>query len=398
MGTATIRRVLDKQVGVDTKPPTITISGAANGATYYLPVSLTISYSVTDTVDPNPSVNANYPSGTVFDSEGSYSVVVTGKDCAGNQDTKSLSFRIAQRPRPDDTYSISDGKPTSITSDPFAKVAVLNRGLVGSLASILSGLKETYAVINLPLDPEALAQYPLLIIPSDGLSGLDNSPSFKAALQQYAENGGVVLSFTQERGYMLDTLPGDWQGVGYLEENGCQTYAGGIENQHVFFSGQDSVYIDANVDGYFTTWPKEGKVLVRRTKNAMPCLVSYPVGQGIVLASTLYSDYGFISGQINMDEKRLIRDIISWAKDIITPINSYAPYALVKETVQIRNKSDVVASSVTYTFYDADKKPVQTVDETIAEPLAPGARTARGRFPISFPRTVPSESTGSSTS
>lgn len=64
--------------------PTITISGAANGSTYYLPVSLTISYSVTDDKDPNPTVNANYPSGTVFDSEGSYSVVVTGKDCAGN--------------------------------------------------------------------------------------------------------------------------------------------------------------------------------------------------------------------------------------------------------------------------------------------------------------------------
>ena len=61
-------------------PPTITISGASNGATYFMPVSLTITYSVTDDKDPNPTVTANYPSGTVFDSEGSYAVVVKGKD------------------------------------------------------------------------------------------------------------------------------------------------------------------------------------------------------------------------------------------------------------------------------------------------------------------------------
>ena len=44
-------------------PPTITISGASNGATYFMPVSLTITYSVTDDKDPNPTVTANYPSG-----------------------------------------------------------------------------------------------------------------------------------------------------------------------------------------------------------------------------------------------------------------------------------------------------------------------------------------------
>lgn len=381
-----VKNSFDKQYkfAIDKTPPTITISGASNGATYFMPVSLTITYLVTDNVDPNPTVNANYPSGTVFDSEGSYTVVVTGKDCAGNEDTKTLSFRIARRPRPDDTYSISDGTPTSITSDPFAKVGVLNRGMIGSLASILNNLKESYAVVDLPVDITSLQKYPLLIIPSDGFNGLETSQSFKDALMQYVQNGGVILSFTQERGYMFDTLPGDWQGVGYLEENGCQTYAGGIENQHVFFSGQDSVYIDANVDGYFTAWPKEGKILVRRTKNAMPCLISYPVEQGIVLASTLYSDYGYISGQINLDEKRLIRDIVSWAKDIVNPINAYNAGTLVKETVQIQNKSDIDAYSVTYNFYEPDKKLVYKYDETIASPLAPG-QYAQGNLTYQLP-------------
>ncbi|MFA4827887.1 MAG: hypothetical protein WC855_02360 [Thermodesulfovibrionales bacterium] len=374
------------EIKPDTTPPTITISGASNGATYFMPVSLTITYSVTDDKDPNPTVNANYPSGTVFDSEGSYAVVVKGKDCAGNEDTKTLSFRIARRPNPDDTYSISDGTPTSITSDPFAKIGVLNRGLIGSLASILNNLKESYAVVNLPVDITSLQKYPLLIIPSDGFNGLETSQSFKDALMQYVQNGGVILSFTQERGFMFDTLPGDWQGTGYLEENGCITYAGGIENQHVFFSGQDSVYIDANVDGYFTAWPKEGKILVRRTKNAMPCLISYPVGQGIVLASTLYSDYGYISGQINLDEKRLIRDIVSWAKDIINPINAYNAGNLVKETVQIQNKSLVDAYSVTYKFYEPDKNLVYTFEEPITNVLVPG-QYGQGALTYQLPST-----------
>jgi len=361
----------------DTTPPIITLSGASNGATYFMPVSLTVSYSVTDDKDPNPQITfASHPSGTVFDSEGSYTVTVKAKDCADNEATETLSFRIARRPRPDDNYNISDGTPSPIHSDPFAEIGILNRGLIGSLCSILTNLGETYTVIDLPIDAAELQSHPILIIPSGGLTGLEDSQSTKDALEEYVQNGGVIFSLSQERGYLFNVLPDEWQGAGYLEEDGCLTWAGGIENQHVIFSGQGSVYINANADGYFTGWPQDGTVLVRRTKNALPCLIEYHLGEGIILGSTLYSDYGYLSGQLNLAEKRLIRDIVSWGKDADTPINAYNIGDLVEETATVMNQfGEEDAYSVTYAVYDPDKNEVYTYEETLAEVLPSGQYT-----------------------
>jgi hypothetical protein len=355
----------------DTTPPAISITGASNGAIYYMPTSVTINYSVSDDKDPNPQITfASVPSGTVFDSIGSYSVSVNAQDCAGNTASESIRLRIAHRPRPDDNKNLSDGTPSPIISDPFAQVAVLNKGLVSSLCTILKNINESYAIIDLPANLEALSKHPLLLIPSGGFTGLDNSPSLKKLLKEYVENGGLLVSFTQERGYQFDILPDAWEGAGYQEEEGCLSYAGGIENQHVIFSGQNSVYIDANVDGYFTSWPENGTVLMRRTKNSMPCIIHYDMGDGTVLATSLYSDYGYLSGQINADEKKLIRDIISWGKDIETPINSYLAGEQVEETITIANTAGGVdAQAVEIMIYDPDGNLIDSYEETLAAAL-----------------------------
>lgn len=373
-------------IEVEENPPTITASPGSG--TYFVPVSLVLNYSVSDDKDPNPQITfASHPPGTVFDSEGIYTVTIKAKDCADNEATKTLTYRLTRRPRPDENYNISDGTPTPILSDPFAEIAVLNRGLIGSLCSILTSLGEAYTVIDLPIDLAVLEEYPMLIIPSGGLNGLESSQSLKDALEQYVQDGGVIFGLSQERGYLFDILPDDWQGAGYLEEDGCLTWAGGIENQHVIFSGQGSVYINANADGYFTSWPQDGTVLIRRTKNALPCMILHNLGEGIILASTLYSDYGFLSGQLNLAEKCLIRDIASWGKDVDTPINAYNVGDLVSETVTIMNQyGEDEAYSVTYTVYDPDKNQVYSYEETLEEVLPPGQYTERA-FAYQLPDT-----------
>lgn len=49
--------------------------------------------------------------------------------------------------------------------------------------------------------------YPVLIIPSGGLYGLDGSDVFKANIEQYISNGGTVVVLSQQHGYEFNALP-----------------------------------------------------------------------------------------------------------------------------------------------------------------------------------------------
>lgn len=104
-------------------------------------------------------------------------------------------------------------------------------------------------------------------------------PTFKSKLEQYVNNGGTLIVFTQQHGYEFNALPGgNVSGYGWLEDQSCQHASIGIATYHPILSGQDSVTSDANVDGYFTKYPKNATILLSRTKNGMPAMLMYEFG------------------------------------------------------------------------------------------------------------------------
>jgi hypothetical protein len=76
---------------LDKIPPTILISPPGNVASN---VPITMTYSVTDDLDRNPIVTSNYPSLTVFDKNGVYTVTVEAEDHTGNKASKSITITL----------------------------------------------------------------------------------------------------------------------------------------------------------------------------------------------------------------------------------------------------------------------------------------------------------------
>ncbi len=144
------------------------------------------------------------------------------------------------------------------------------------------------------------------MIPSGGLYGMDSSSSFRKQLADYVQNGGTLICFAQQHGYEFNALPGGRvSGYGWNEDQSCHTNAAYIDTYHPVFAGQGNANLDASVDGYFTNWPDDATILLRRTKNGMPAMIAYPYGNGWVVASSLYSDWSYAHGGITRDETEL---------------------------------------------------------------------------------------------
>jgi len=136
------------------------------------------------------------------------------------------------------------------------------------------------------------------------------------------------------------------------------------------FAGQDSANLAANVDGYFTNWPSNATILLRRTRNSMPAMIAYPYGSGWVVASTLYSDWSYGHGGITGYETALIRDLISWAKSPDREIKEYKPADTVSITIPVTNYSNSPSNSILLTLLDPNKKVMSTTE--VVHSLNPG--------------------------
>ncbi|MCG2783232.1 MAG: hypothetical protein L6243_06555, partial [Candidatus Altiarchaeales archaeon] len=220
------------------------------------------------------------------------------------------------RPRPDDRYDIS--KPTyywtgNFSPETIPEVGVLFRGHMLSTSKLLARFNEPIVFLDVNFNPDPM-KYPILVIPSGGLYGLESSPSFRNKLEQYVSKGGTIFTFSQQYGYEYSALPGGLAGFGWEEDQSCLQAGVAISEYHPILSGQDSEVSDVQVDGYFTKWPENATIPLTRTKNGMPALVIYSYGNGTVIASTIFTDWNFEHGQATEDGINLVRDIIAWVK------------------------------------------------------------------------------------
>jgi len=241
-------------------------------------------------------------------------------------------------------------------------VAVLARGFYTELSGVLSWYHVPFRLVD-PATVSAISQE-VLVLPSGGLYGLDSSPSFKTALDDYVTNGGTLVVFAQQRGYEFRALPGgEVSGYGWLEDQSCHYRSIGISTYHMILSGQDSVLLDANVDGYFTSWPDNASVLLTRTKNGMPALLMYEYGAGRVIVTSIYEDWAYGHHAASDDGLRLIRDLIAGATEP-TAIPEYDAGKAISIPVNVTNHANETAEKVSFVLINPDRGLAKHVNVT----------------------------------
>ncbi len=255
-------------------------------------------------------------------------------------------------------------------------VALLNEGFYDSLRAMALRMGEPLKEIDENFSPSDLKENPILIIPSGGLYGLEKSELFKAKLAEYVKNGGTVVCLAQQHGYEFKALPGseNLSAYGWREDQSCQTKAVFIDTYHQLLSGLGSSSVsNVSVDGYFTSWPENSTILLRRTKNGMPALITYSYGKGKVIVGTIYSDWAYSMNQASEEEQALIRDIISWAKTA-TDIPQFKQGDEVGITEVVKNITDTTATAFKLTLLNPDKNTIE--ETTISALLSPGSTLA----------------------
>ncbi|HAV42959.1 TPA: hypothetical protein DCX15_02960, partial [bacterium] len=295
---------------------------------------------------------------------------------------------------PDDNYEVSNPRyPTKMYLSSDAEVALLLRGFSDGMGHLLGRWSEPVTLVSDDLVPlmaegKTLADYPVLIIPTLGLSGISNSKLTKLRLEEYVKQGGVIICFTQQHGYDFKALPrGDeLKAYGWSEDQSCWQGSTSIATSHPIFAGQDTAVLDIVTDGYLAQWPEDSTILLSRTKNGLPAMLMYPYGEGLVIVSGFYEDWAYGHNQSSQDGRNLIRDLIAFAQDPNIPIPEYRPGEKVNLQLSISNYQLAdSAHKVVIKVYDPEKKELTAYSQELTAPLGPGESTT-----IPFEHTAPS--------
>ncbi|RKN74922.1 carboxypeptidase regulatory-like domain-containing protein [Paenibacillus ginsengarvi] len=196
-----------------------------------------------------------------------------------------------------------------------ARYAMLAAGFAGTAFELMVKLHEPVRLITADFNPRDLLTYQkVLIIPTGGLYGLDKSGTFKDRLSEYIRLGGTCICMSQQHGYDFSALPGGIEGYGWAEDQSCHAHSVIITAPHPVFAGQEGDGMDVAVDGFFTAWPEDAQVLLRRRINGQPAMLTYRYGEGRVIVTSAYADWGIGFNQLTKDERLLMRDTFSWAR------------------------------------------------------------------------------------
>ncbi|MFK7805655.1 MAG: PQQ-binding-like beta-propeller repeat protein [Anaerolineae bacterium] len=189
---------------------------------------------------------------------------------------------------------------------------VLANGYYQQMSDMLTGYGIPSRFVTPDFSPDALKDS-LLVIPTAGLYGLSGNPTFAARLERFVNQGGTLLVMAQPEDNGFDLLPGNWTAVGYQNDQSCWTAAMTPVAQHPMLSSINQPTVKANVDGYMTAWPNTAELLLKRTKNDQGSFVLDRVGDGHMIVTNMYDDWGRTVGQSSGQVRNLFRDVARWA-------------------------------------------------------------------------------------
>lgn len=225
-------------------------------------------------------------------------------------------------------------------------VAVLDSGFSDSTMALLGTLNEPFTIVDANFDPEIVHDHPILLVPSGGFYGLDNSDVFKYKLERYAAMGGTIIALAQQHGYEYAPLPGYVDGYGWLEDQKCVLEAVFINEYSHMFAWINTNTLSINADGYFTEYPENSTILLRRTANAQPAMLMYPWGEGRIIAADAYPDFTFGYGGHRQEESAFLKNLVQWAID--PELASYPREEELSLTLNVTNTGSSDATQVIF--------------------------------------------------
>jgi hypothetical protein len=185
-----------------------------------------------------------------------------------------------------------------------------------SIPFFLSTIGEPLDPINDGFPPTILEKHPILIIPTGWCA---RSEQMKASLRDYVLRGGVLIALAQRKGSYFDALPvperESLSAYGFDEDQGLGNESVYVETWHPCLASIDKEEIQIPIDGYFSQYPSNTLVLLRKSGNDEAAMITYSCGKGHVVATSLYEDMAAALVKSTSQGASLLRDLISWAKN-----------------------------------------------------------------------------------
>jgi hypothetical protein len=261
---------------------------------------------------------------------------------------------------PDESYAVDSGflsKGQVLFSDP--SIVSFQNGFFKELTSLVKSLKKAESKTDARFTAlQLLHSTPLLVVPSGGLYGYENSAMLKASLDEYVKQSGTLVVLSQKHGYDYASIPTPdgkpITGYGWEEDQNCFADSVAIESWHQLLSGQLRSTPTLNVDGYFTGYPANSTILLRRTANGQPAMLMYEHGAGRVIVTSMYSDWAYGHGQASQEEIALVRDLLSWAKKAAA-LPEIKPGETISVPVTLTNSTTTDAATVKLQIWNPDR-------------------------------------------
>jgi len=222
---------------------------------------------------------------------------------------------------------------------------------------------------------------------------MERSDLFKELLKSYVYNGKTLILFSQQYGSQFDNVVPVAEGeslksYGWREDQSClkNSVFFNRDNMHPVLASATNELVDVAVDGYFAVYPKNATALLRRRTNGEPTVIAYPYGPngGHVILTSMYTDWGYAHSQASSAELRIVRDLITWAKNPSMPVPMFNladnPTPAITLNVKARNNAEFPASTVKIKVYTPDRGQVLYESEQ-GTTLNPGEEAV---IPISF--------------
>ena len=267
---------------------------------------------------------------------------------------------------PDESFTVGNSLAGTIPSyfDALPFVGILFNGYHHSTDALLTRLKRGCFYVKEEFDSTAvLDRVKVLMIPTGGLYGMENADQFKSTLADYVSRGGTLIVFAQQHGHEFSVLPtpdGEPIGAyGWREDQSCRSNSIYVDGWHPVLSSTTKSAISSPIDGYFADYPSDSTVLLSRRINGMPALLTYPYGDGRVVVTSMFEDWGYSHGQSTAQGRAIVRDLITWAKNPDLEIPEYNlrnnPDPELNLNLELENLSDKTASEAKILWLDPDR-------------------------------------------
>lgn len=304
---------------------------------------------------------------------------------AALQAIEAAAFDLAET---DDDYRravLQFARDPAIPAD-LSDVAILEGGFFLSLGRAVGSFGEPYAIV----DPASVGQdlarkHPVLLVPSGALSVTEGSGQLRAGIAAFVAAGGTLAVFAQQRSWDYAVLPTPSgepiRGWGWYEDGSCYYQGAYIETFHPVLASQKTPLVTASLDGFFDSIPDESTVLLRRTKNGLPAMFMYAYGQGHVIVSSSYDDWGGYN-QAGSAARALIRDTVAWAKKP-AELPLHTPGSSVSLDLGVSNLGSKAATQVRLQLMSPSRDRVVS-DQTVSVDVPAGGQ-AEVSFSYAFP-------------